>query len=242
MKITFIGTGHGVPEAHKQCSSTLIEINDKYYFIDAGCDVAFASANRRLDHDKIKAFFITHPHHDHIDGLYSFLGLISWYYEYKTCNPAVVFPNDKCKNFAETYLSFFGNKLRSEQIHTVAKAGIVYDDETLRVTAFPTKHCPDSFAYLLEAENKRILFTGDLQNPKTDFPNIDDLDAAIIEGVHFSLLDYVDVLSEKNIGAVYVNHYANYLGNVNVERFKQMKEALPHIRSYITSDGMEINV
>ena len=80
MKITILGSGHGVPEAHKQCTSILFEVGGSYYFIDAGCDISMELANRRIHPNGVKAIFITHPHTDHINGLYSFLSLLGWYY------------------------------------------------------------------------------------------------------------------------------------------------------------------
>jgi len=35
MKILFLGTSHGVPEANRRCSCTMIEIGDKRYFVDS---------------------------------------------------------------------------------------------------------------------------------------------------------------------------------------------------------------
>ena len=36
MRLTFIGTSHGVPEPHRRCSSYLLETGGKYYVIDKG--------------------------------------------------------------------------------------------------------------------------------------------------------------------------------------------------------------
>ena len=36
MKITFLGTSHGVPAADRYCSCTMLEVNGAHYFIDAG--------------------------------------------------------------------------------------------------------------------------------------------------------------------------------------------------------------
>lgn len=39
MKITFLGTGHGVPSPDRHCSATLVEVGGKRYLIDAGAPV-----------------------------------------------------------------------------------------------------------------------------------------------------------------------------------------------------------
>lgn len=240
MKITFIGTGHGVPEAHKQCSATLIETDNGRYLIDAGCDITSELADRRIPPESIKSIFITHPHHDHIDGLYPFLGVLSWYY--REANPSVFVPNSGCAELVHTYLNTFEEKLRPQQKLSVISNGIFYDDGIMRVTAYPTEHCKDSRAFLVECENKRILFTGDLRNPNTDFPPVDNLDAVVFEGAHFPVTDYINIFKTRNIKAAYMNHYANYIGIINLEKFVDLKNSVKPTQAYITTDGMEISL
>lgn len=238
MKVTVIGSGHGVPEAHKQCTSILFEIGENRYFIDAGCDLHMALANRRIPPSSVKALFITHPHSDHIDGLYPFLGLLAWYYT--NANPAVYVPNQACETLVHQYLGAFGYALRPEQKLALVEEGVLYDDGLLKVTAIPTKHCPNSFAYLLEAEGKRVLCSGDLRSPLVDFPPVDDLDAAILEGAHFPVTDYMNILKTRNIRSVYINHYGNYIGRINHVHFQTLQNEISSIPAYLTTDGMEI--
>ena len=240
MKVTIVGSGHGVPEAHKQCTSILIEVGERRYFIDAGCDINMALADRRIHPSSVKAVFITHPHSDHIDGLYSFLGLLAWYYT--NANPAVYVPNQACATLVHQYLGAFGYALRPEQKLSLVGEGILYDDGFLKVTALPTKHCPDAYAYLLEAEGKRLLCSGDLRSPSVDFPPVDDLDAAILEGAHFHVTDYIDILKNGNIRSVYINHYGNYIGCINHGHFQALQNEIASIPAYLTTDGMEFTL
>ena len=39
MKITFVGTSHGVPFADRYCTCTMIESGNSVYFIDAGRNI-----------------------------------------------------------------------------------------------------------------------------------------------------------------------------------------------------------
>ncbi len=240
MRITIVGSGHGVPEAHKQPTSILFEIGNRYYFVDTGCDINMALANRRINSEDVKAIFITHPHADHIDGLFPFLTLLGWCYT--KANPEVYVPAENCAALAHFYLQTYGLKLRPEQKLAVYSQGVIYDDGVLKVTAIPTQHCLNSHAFLLEAEGKRILCSGDLKNPGVDFPDVDDLDVAIIEGAHFPVTEYINVLKPKKIKSVYLNHYGNYLGQINVEKFLTLQEALLPTPAHITTDGFEINL
>lgn len=91
MQITFLGASHGVPEANRRCSCTLIETNGRYYFIDMGVNAIDALRTRGIDVEDVKGIFITHMHGDHTNGLVSFVDLISWYF--KTADPEICLPN-----------------------------------------------------------------------------------------------------------------------------------------------------
>ena len=53
MKITFLGTSHGVPAADRYCSSTMLEINGARYFIDAGAPLIDILLRRGVDLNKV---------------------------------------------------------------------------------------------------------------------------------------------------------------------------------------------
>lgn len=240
MKITILGSGHGVPEAHKQCTSILFEVGGRYYFIDAGCDISMELANRRIHPKLVKSIFITHPHSDHINGLYPFLELLGWYY--KDVNPEVYVPNEKCAALVHQYLGTFGEALRPEQKLAIIGDGVIYDDGVFKVTAIPTQHCPNSCAFLVEAEGKRVLCSGDLKHPTVDFPALDELDAAILEAAHFDVTAYIDILKAKTVRSVYINHYGNYLGRINGANFLTLEKEIAPIPAMLTTDGTEITL
>ena len=56
MQITFLGASHGVPEANRRCSCTLIETNGRYYFIDMGVNAIDALRTRGIEVEDVKGF------------------------------------------------------------------------------------------------------------------------------------------------------------------------------------------
>ncbi len=241
MEICFIGTGHGVPEAGKKCTSTLFRVDDNYYLIDAGCDIAYELANKRIPFEKVKAIFVTHPHTDHTNGLIPFLTVTNWYYT--SSDFTIYLPSDQLVTmFRDPILPGYDQPLQPRQKIERYCEGIVYDDGIIKVTAFPTQHCPHSYAFLVEAEGKRIFFSGDLKRPEIDFPDVNNLDVAILEGAHFSILRYADVLKDRNIKDVYINHYGNYIGTINHHNVKPLQEAIAPTTVCLTTDGMEVYV
>ncbi|MBQ9785015.1 MAG: MBL fold metallo-hydrolase [Clostridia bacterium] len=214
MKITFLGTADGIPRPGHFCTSTMIEVGERIYIVDAGAPVI----NLLLDHGKhpnnIAAFFNTHGHTDHLDGLLQLLTLCGWAYRDAAFDLYV--PEEGVGQGFVSYMEnvtatpFPADRLRMK----VFEAGVVYDDGMLKVTAIPTRHCEPrpSYAFLLEAEGKRVLLSGDLSQflKKDDFPTAvadGNLDLFVCEMAHFGeehILPYLETCTAKR---VMFNHY-----------------------------------
>lgn len=189
MKLHFIGTSHGVPEPDRRCSSCIVETDGSFYIVDMGTQTIEDLRRKGIPPEAVRLVICTHPHGDHTDGLFSFLDLINWYY--KEADPLILLPEERMipPLLEWTSISSNGNPPRDGLRLQPYKAGTAYEDEKLRVTAIPTKHCENSYALLLEAEGKKVLFTGDLCRPDVDFPEIafrEELDLIVCELAHFS--------------------------------------------------------
>lgn len=212
MKITFYGSSHGVPEPNRKCSSALIEVGENRYFIDMGTQSIEQLITRGIVVESVKGVFITHMHGDHTDGLISFIDLCNWYF--KNAQPKFFLPGnvERTKNVIAEWIGCNGNSLREFEFNRVEE-GLVYDDGVIRVTAFLTKHIQFSYAYLVEAKGKRVLFSGDLcHKGPDDFPVgvLDEpLDLAICECAHFDATKYLPIFeNNKNLKRLCFNHYS----------------------------------
>ena len=239
MKITFLGSSHGVPEAHRKCSCIMIEVGENIYFVDMGTPAIDQLRERGKSIDAVKGVFITHMHGDHTNGLIQFVDLIAWYF--KTPTPVIVLPDPKAEQVINSWLDVTLNGHQTALEFRQTKDGVVYDDGVLKVTAISTQHCKDSHAYVLEAEGKTVLCTGDLANPGRDFPYVDKtLDLLICESAHFPTTDYLPVLEKQEAKKICVTHYSP----------KRM-ESLYHFRDLMTereqpfviaTDNLELTV
>ena len=193
MKITFLGSSHGVPASDRYCTSILVETGGKTFVIDAGApliDLLLRSGRKPSD---VAAIFTTHAHGDHVDGLVSFCDLASWYY--KDVSVDIFVTEHALTGAIFNFLSVIHSPPDTSRLRfTRATAGVVYDTPELKVTYLPTKHLPTRPAYsiLLEAEGKRVLITGDMSNhlERKDFPSIvaeERLDLVISEMAHFGI-------------------------------------------------------
>ncbi len=242
MKLHFIGTSHGVPEPDRRCSSCLAEIGGSFYIIDMGTQTIEDLRRRGIAPEAVRLVICTHPHGDHTDGLFSFLDLINWYY--KQADPLILLPQERmiAPLLEWTSISSNGNPPRDGLRLRSYAAGVVYEDENVRVTAIPTKHCEDSHALLLEAEGKKVLFTGDLCRPSVDFPEVafrEELDLIVCELAHFSPDECVEVFDKTKAKRIIHTHiYEKRWGEALARQL-----AAPHPYRYgAAKDGDELNV
>ncbi len=240
MKITFFGSSHGVPEPHRKCASILVEVGENRYFIDMGTQSIEKLIDRRIPVASVKAIFITHMHGDHTDGLFSYLDLCNWYYT--DADPKIYLPADvkEIRDVIDRWLTLNGHPMRNFDFQEVT-AGVLYQDDTIRLTAFKTMHTNNSYAYLMEAEGKRVLFSGDLHvRTAEDFPVevLDEpLDLAVCECAHFEATVYLPYFeNNKNLKRLCFNHYSDrFLSSVLA-----MESMLPEIEVFRATDDMEI--
>ena len=240
MKITFVGSSHGVPEANRKCQSIMIREKGNTYFVDMGTSAIDALRKRNIEIDTVKGIFISHMHGDHTNGLIQFIDLITWYF--KTPDPVVCLPDLEAARVIDDWLTVTMNGNKKEINYKKTENGCVFDDGILKVTAIATEHCPNSYAYLIECADKRVLITGDLRNPKIDFPDAGDkmIDLVICESAHFAATEYEQVFPKYNIGKVCVTHYSDrFLGSV-LELVKRLNEK--GIGALRASDDLEIEV
>lgn len=243
MKIVFLGSSHGVPEDDRKCSCIMVEVGENRYFIDMGTQAIEQLCKRGIPIESVRATFVTHMHGDHSDGLISFVDLCNWYF--KKAEPIFVLPEpvEDTVNAISAWLKCNGQTLRDFDFRPV-KEGPCYEDENIKVTAFKTRHTDMSYAFLLEAEGRRVLFSGDLsmKGPTDDFPvSVFDktLDLAICECAHFKATAYMPIFeNQANLKKLCFNHY----GNIFMNSILEVKKALKDIPVLIAKDDMEITL
>lgn len=185
MKLLFAGTSHGIPEADRFCSSIFVQAGGNTYIVDAGAPVSALLRRYGIDHDTVRAVFVTHMHDDHFDGLPELCAQMNWYF--KNCNPQICLPEQKGVELLTNWIRVMLPS-ESRPMHlSVYQPGVIFDDGVLRVTARPTRHTPHSYGFLLEADGQRVLITGDMSGNYPEFPELlcgESYDAIVCEAAH----------------------------------------------------------
>lgn len=245
MRIVFLGTSHGVPEAGRKCSCIMVEVGENRYLIDIGINPIPDLRNRNIPVETVKKIFVTHMHGDHISGILPFIESCScWWFRFS--NPEFYLPMDieKFKGGMNAWFDMLGSQIKNFPFHRVNE-GVICDDGVIKLTAFRTKHCEESYAYLLEAQGKRVFFSGDLcpDGPDKDFPVEvlnHPLDLAVCESAHFNATEYIPLFTDKkeNIKQLVITHYTEQ----RVPFIHEMAATLKGVPTVIARDGMEFNI
>ena len=153
MKLTFLGTSHGVPEKHRKCTSVLLTVQGKHYIFDAGVPLYTAVKRVGLDLHDIQAIFLTHMHGDHATGLIEFVDLATWYD--KTLRPEIYLAEIAGFEGMAAWLQVtHGEDKRGEMppMKEVSE-GAFYDDGRVRITAINNEHLPNrpSYSFVIDA-------------------------------------------------------------------------------------------
>ncbi len=251
MKITFLGSGHGVPVPGRNCTSMLVEIGDAAYLIDGGSPVMeqllerWNSVEDRAGLNPIKGVFTTHLHGDHTLGLVPLLHLAAWYH--KEASWVTYLTDEKVKDgMIQLINAVMGKEPYPEDRLPlrIAKAGEVFRDENVKITYIPTAHTEDSHAILLEAEGKRVVFCGDLSRGlrADDFPKValeEETDLVICELAHFNADAVRPYMEQCKTKQWCFNHVSNLATGEKLQAIRAMENDFS-FPVYTANDNDEI--
>lgn len=191
MRITFLGTSHGVPAADRNCSCTMIETGGATYILDAGAPLIELLIQHGVDLGKVRAVITTHYHADHVAGIPHFACLASWYF--KEMDVDIYLTEQRgIDALADPFGELDPERVRFHLMNT--ETG--YVDGNIRFIPVPTRHLEaagrPAYGYVVEAEGRRMLFTGDMSGglAKDDFPAVSaemDFDLIVSELAHFGV-------------------------------------------------------
>ena len=194
IKFHTLGTSHGAAEYGRSCSVNILEVNGRYYVFDCGGNIETKMKDLDMPMSNIKAVFISHMHEDHAGSL-SAIGKHFTVYNSSEEKVKIMMPEAEGIRALRAWmlaLHLNEQKLERLEFEEIYEAEI-YRDEFVAVSAIATRHIKSgrfpSYAFVVEAEGKKILYTGDLASDFSDYPKVlytEDFDLVVSELVHFN--------------------------------------------------------
>jgi len=162
VELTLLGTGTAVPRLERSSSACLLKANGKNILIDCGAGTLRRLLDTETTYHDIDLLLLTHLHPDHTADLVPFF-FACHYSSVPRTNPLYITGGKGTKHFLTRLNDIFGRHLSSK--HYALDIREVEDEEWewegLEFTAKPVFHIPNSRAFAIEADGKKISFSGD---------------------------------------------------------------------------------
>ena len=178
MKITLLGTGAALIDPDRCHTSIAVQVGARCYLIDLGSGATRNLIAANIDPLSVEAVFLTHLHFDHIADLPVFV-IGSWM-SGKSGAPLIYGPpgtNEAIGHLFEggafdvdirarsQYRQRQGNMEALRPDVRPMAPGVIFDDDTLKVTAMPVDHIPPDicacYGLKLESGGKTVVFSSD---------------------------------------------------------------------------------
>ena len=184
-KVAMLGTGTPVHNPERSGPAVAILVDSKSYIFDFGPGLVrraaalaprFGGEFEALEAKNLNIAFLTHLHSDHTAGLADLL-LTGWSSGNRDVRVQVFGP-DGTQRLVSGIHDAYEDDIKYRLYHRgkntdegwridvgVVEEGLVYEDESIRVIAFPVLHgsWPHAFGYRAETRDKTIVISGDLR-------------------------------------------------------------------------------
>jgi ribonuclease BN (tRNA processing enzyme) len=173
-RLILLGTAGGpTPKPNRAAPAQVIVVNDACYVIDCGNGVARQMILAKLRLGSIRSLFITHQHSDH-NADYGNLLWLAWASDLK--DRVTTFGPPPLATMTQQFLALNDADIRTRIAdegrppleplivpHEITRAGIVMEDETVKVTAALVEHPPitTALAYRFDCADRSIVISGD---------------------------------------------------------------------------------
>ncbi len=254
MRLIFLGTCSGAePIPERKHTSVVLDMGERLYFFDAGEGCSYTAHTMGLDLTQTRKVILSHPHMDHVGGLGNLLWVIRklrYTYDKPIDHEIEIFtPVMATYDGAMMILRESEGSFRVDYSISPRKVvdGLLFDDGDIRVTAMHNLHLEKSeesgwrsFSYLIEAQGRKIVYSGDLKS-------IDELEPwlpcefLLMETGHHDPGEVAKYAAEKKVeNLIYMHHGRKIMGDP--EGWEKKVKALFGEKAVITQDGMAIEI
>ncbi len=155
-EIVFLGTSASAPSVHRGLSAQVVMHNEHRFLIDCGEGTQRQILQSGLGFKRLERILITHGHLDHILGL---AGLVSTFTRWETIDRLEIWAGrwalDRIRDLLFNIV-LKGGRSPFELTLKEIKPGVIFEDKSFTLTAFPVQHRgPGCFGFAFEEKSHR---------------------------------------------------------------------------------------
>ena len=155
-EVVFLGTSASAPSIHRGLSANVVLHKEYRFLIDCGEGTQRQILKSGLGFKRLTKILITHEHLDHILGLG---GLISTFSRWETVDRIDIYGGqaalERVKNLLFKVV-LRGHKLPFELNFVTLRPGLIYENSSFQVQAFPVTHRgADCFGFVFQEKSRR---------------------------------------------------------------------------------------
>ena len=210
-----------MPSPSRFCSSFLLETEKSKYLFDAGEGVSFSLVRNKIDFNQINCVFISHSHVDHLGGLFL---LIQMMHLTQRKTPLDIYLPEEAISGVENFLRtlyLFKEKLSLRLTLHAIKPKFVFKNEEINITAHLNRHLSgneevirehnfpnqmQSFCFVINLEDKKIVYSGDIESSNDLAGIIFGADLLITECMHPRLERLLGLITESKVKFAVFTH------------------------------------
>ena len=183
MKITFLGTGSVEFRLDRYASSgILLEVEDKKILLDMGNGIMRTLLECAYKTQDIDWILFTHFHADHTEELIPYLLASQWGPVNLRIKDLQLWGNG-INNFYTKLINLYPSaipKRFSLALREVMPNQLLYNNK-FKIISYPVQHIASSVAYVIEHNDKKLVYTGDTGSNDILLDFLDNADLAILE-------------------------------------------------------------
>ena len=154
-EIIFLGTSASAPSVDRGLSAALLLYRDQRFLIDCGEGTQRQLLRAGIGFRKLDKVLLTHGHLDHILGLG---GMVSTFARWESMDSLTIYGGQWALQRVEDLMRVVlrGGEIDMDIQLAVVNPGVVWEDETMTITAFPVTHRgPGVYGFAFEERSRR---------------------------------------------------------------------------------------